>query len=591
MRPFLLGLASLLVAGVATAQNPPAGSAPRTQKAGYSDYEKETIAAALDQLGARIEPRPEGKTVEAVQLVRLEVIEKRDPAPRLLNLFHAVSQDYVIRREVLLHPGQPYRETLLDESARNLRRLSELSLVIGVPLQGSTPDSVRVLVITKDIWSLRLAYDMALSSGGLESLVITPTEINLAGTHHTVSGNFALTPLSYSLGAGYVVPRFGSSYVGASAQAAIVMNRERGEPEGTTGALAVTQPLTTSLMPWAWSASGKWTTNVLRRYVNARLASFDSPLTPGADAVPFEYKQRNLTVGAALTRSFGWRYKSDVSVGYELERRLYRSFDREGIDPVALDDFNARFVPTSDLRSAPYAQLHWYTTDFHRIVDFQTLALQEDYRLGHDVYLRVAPVLQTLGSTRNFVATYASAQYTLPLGDGIVRAGLQAITEGNGDGLADASLLGNLRIVTPRFGLGRVVFDAAAMNRYRNYLNTQTFLGGDTRLRGFPSNYLVGKDYVVYNLEYRSRPVSLFSVQLGAAVFYDVGDAARGFSELSPKQSAGVGLRALIPQLNRVVFRADLGFPLTRPLPAGVSPAAFFMSFEQAFGFGSLDPS
>jgi hemolysin activation/secretion protein len=132
------------------------------------------------------------------------------------------------------------------------------------------------------------------------------------------------------------------------------------------------------------------------------------------------------------------------------------------------------------------------------------------------------------------------------------------------------------------------VFDAGALNRYRNYLNRQSYLGGDSRLRGYPSTFFVGKDVIVYNLEFRSRPLQILSCQLGAAAFYDVGHVANGFSRLHPRQAVGVGFRVLFPQLDRVVFRGDVGFPLARPLDAGVPPFTVSIAFEQAFSVPSI---
>jgi hemolysin activation/secretion protein len=126
-------------------------------------------------------------------------------------------------------------------------------------------------------------------------------------------------------------------------------------------------------------------------------------------------------------------------------------------------------------------------------------------------------------------------------------------------------------------------------NRYRNYLNSRTFTGGDDRLRGYPSNFFFGKDTVFFNLEYRSRGIDIMKLQVGGVLFYDVGDAAQGFDMLRPKQSVGFGIRTLIPQLNRLVFRFDLAFPMNRGpfpetgIPTPVDPVGFFFAFDQAF--------
>jgi outer membrane protein assembly factor BamA len=116
-------------------------------------------------------------------------------------------------------------------------------------------------------------------------------------------------------------------------------------------------------------------------------------------------------------------------------------------------------------------------------------------------------------------------------------------------------------------------------------------LGGDNRLRGYPSNYFVGHSAVANNLEFRSRPVEILKLQLGGAAFYDVGGVWDGEESLDMSQSAGFGMRALFPQLDRVVFRVDVGFPLAKGgLPPGVSPMSFFASFEQAFPMPNIQP-
>src|SRR5205814_9253257 len=129
------------------------------------------------------DPAPEGKTIEGIDVVSYDVIEPRDPAPALLNALHVTTRRYVIEREVLLRPGDPYQGVLCDETARNLRGLPQLSLVLCTAIRAKTPGAVRVLVITKDVWSLRLGWDVVYVGNGLEALQLVPTETNLGGTH------------------------------------------------------------------------------------------------------------------------------------------------------------------------------------------------------------------------------------------------------------------------------------------------------------------------------------------------------------------------------------------------------------------------
>src|SRR5262249_9739234 len=156
-----------------------------------------------------------------------------------------------------------------------------------------------------------------------------------------------------------------------------------------------------------------------------------------------------------------------------------------------------------------------------------------------------------LGSSRNFLGTYAAAMYTVGVGDGLLRGSVESTIEAESKRLSDAWWEVELGAVTPRLGFGRFVFDGGLLSRYRNYLNRYSYLGGDGRLRGYPSNYFLGKDVLVYNVEFRSRPLEILSCQLGAAAFYDAGHAANGLENLRLRHSVGLGFRALLPQLDR----------------------------------------
>ena len=78
-------------------------------------------------------------------------------------------------------------------------------------------------------------------------------------------------------------------------------------------------------------------------------------------------------------------------------------------------------------------------------------------------------------------------------------------------------------------------------------------------------------------------------MQLGGAAFVDSGDAFEGFSDFRPKTSAGFGIRGLLPMFNRVVFRADWGFPLTTKYdPQDGFPGDLLITFQQAFPLPAL---
>jgi hypothetical protein len=556
---------------------------PHSLTGAYSPYEQQAIDEAEIGLGSRVDPSPEGKLIESIEFVRLEPIDPHDPLPAAIDVVHTTSRPWVLRRELVAREGQTWSTVVVDESARNLRKLPQLSLVVCVPMVGSAPDRVRLVVITKDVWSLYVDFDLAVTSGGLESLTLEPKESNVAGLQHTALGRFVLQPETLTLGASYHVPRLDGRWIDVLVDGNVVLNRANGEPEGMFGTATAGRPLVTSRTEWAWSTGTTFSNQLVRRYVNASVATF-TPSAPGATPIPWVYRERTFAQDAKLTRSFGWETKNDVSVGAYFSHTRYVVPPDASFDPESVREFVSVATPTGEDRVGPFAQWHGYSNDYLRTFDLDTLGLQEDHRLGHDLWLRVYPVLRAVGSSRDLFGTYGGAAYAVPLGDGLARATLESTLETTAEGLSDASFKTALGVVTPRLGLGRIVLKATFLDRFENYLNVRTFIGGESLLRGYPSRYLSGKDYAAANLEYRTRSIELAAIHFGAALFYDVADAFDHVGDLDPKHSVGGGLRVVFPQIDRTVLRFDVGVPVSSaPLPSDVPPVSFFLAFQQAF--------
>lgn len=586
----------------ASAGDPKAPAAPKDNAkapenpllARYSPYERATINGALKEFKGKLEPSPEGKIIEHIRVLRLPVIEERDPAPNFLNWFHVVSRGYTITRELLMREGQPFRQVLVDETARNLRKLNQVSLVLCIALQGSSPDRVKLLLITKDVWSLRLNNNFRFASGRLEFFFLQPSEENVFGTHHAIAANLYMDLFTYSFGGRYTIPRIGGSYIRFLTDGNIILNRQTGKYEGSYGTFSYGQPLYTTRTPWAWGTTIQWRNEMFRRFcplgVGATSAcagdirGFDAKSTPQDDAIPFAYRSDIIAAQYSVTRSFGWIQKNNVSAGLEINRRKFTTPDLSAFNPSAVREFEQSALPISDTRIAPYFEYKSFSNHFHKVLNFNTLGLQEDLQTGHEVILRLAPVTQFLNSTRNFLSTFAAAKYSLPLADGLASAFVESVADFESERIPDASLEIGGQVTSPSLGIGRLVVDGRLLYRYRNYLNRQTTLGGNARLRGYPSQAFLGKDIVLGNIEFRSRPVEILSCQLGGAVFFDTGDAFSGFGDMSLKQSVGFGVRVLFPQLDRTVLRVDWGFPVTPGYrdPDGL-PGDIVITFRQAF--------
>jgi hypothetical protein len=573
-----LTLATLLL-GAATAS-----ADPRSLTGEYSPYEKRAIADAEAALHAAVDPSPEGKTIEQIVFVRLDPFDPHDPLPESVDAVHATSREEVLRHELVVREGQPYSKVAADESARNLRLLPPLSLVICIAMKGSRDDTVKLVVITKDVWSLYLDFNVDVTRGGLELLDLEPKETNVAGYQHKALARFVLQPESYSLGASYEIPRLEGRHLDLFLDGNVIINRATGEPEGTLGSASITAPLWSTKTEWAWTTGVSWLDDVNRTYQNAQVKQYAAS---DGTQVPWLYRERVVTEQAKLTRSYGWENKNDFSIGATLSRAEYYVPEGTSSDASAVAEFTSAKVPLGgqrvEARVFPFAQWHAYSNDFLRTFNLDTLSLQEDARLGHEAWLRVYPVTRALGSTRNVFGAYGGVMYGVAWKDGLARASFESTVESTPDGVSDASIHGQLGVATPSFGIGRLVMTATALDRIENYLNAQSSLGAESLLRGYPTRYFTGRDLVAANVEYRTRAVSLASIQFGGAAFYDVGDAVDAWKSFTPAHDVGLGLRVVFPQIDRAAFRFDFAVPVsTKPLPNGVDPFQFFFTFNQA---------
>ncbi len=587
------------------------GGEARASTQGYSQYERETIEDACRQLGLRLESAAEGRAVGAIHLVRLEVFERRDPMPRFLNVFHFRTLPGVIRSALLFREGEPFDSGRVAESARALRDRSQLSLVLIVPVRGQVRGTVDILVIVKDVWSLRLNWNAQMVNNTLSELVLQPSETNLAGTHTLLGGLFTLRPDTYTFGGFASQRNLDSSRLAISLDAGAITNRESGAVEGSFGSFYYGLPLYSLASRWGWLVTVNWRVEVDRLYNGARQAWFDgrdvddgtSCTAATIGCVPYEYRADLWSGVYELTRSYGVTFKTDVSVGAEVLKREYHALGSSVRDESTRERFERRALPVSDMRVSPFLQLRNFEGEFAQVLDYMTLGLQEDVQVGHDVVLRLYPASRSVASSRDLIGSRAAASYTVVPAHGVIRVAVTNEMQISAPGQSDARFTGRLHLATPPLGFGRFVADGMLSVKYADYLNRRVYLGGNGRLRGYLPDEFVGRDVISQNIEFRSRPFEVWSAQVGAALFYDAGDAVDGLRHLVMKHATGVGLRVLFPQLDRAVFRADWGIPLVDPMPSqhargaptsrtGFSqlPGQLYVSFEQAFGTPTVAP-
>ncbi len=543
-----------------------------------SELEERSVTRVLGPAPDR-DPAPEGKRIESVQIVRLPVFDEDDPVPDFVNALHAQTRQHVIRRELLFRDGDRYSGERVQETIRNLQLLPQFGVVVVVAVRSPNPDRVRVVVIVRDVWSLRANYSLEGRPTSINYLLLNLSEDNFLGTRTRVGGLFTLQPDRYSGGGLLVHPRVLGSKVDVAAQGRVFVNLESGKAEGSTGTLAVYRELLALSDKWAFLVGSGWLVE------QTRIFSDRVPYLTKS-GVPLAYHSSVVRGGAELTRSFGNWLKVDLTFGVELNRRKFEATRRPQDSAAAYAEFLRNDVPVSDTRLSPFVLLEHRTARYLATRDVETLALQESFALGPVAALRLYPAARSLGSSRDLLGSVAWVGYTAALKDGLLRGLVSSNIEATPDARQQASAQTALRVVSPRWGFARLVLDSALVSTYQNYLNRKLALGGDTRPRGYRSASLRGDSGFAASVEARSSSVNVWSARVGVVAFYDVGGAGRQVADIKLKQSVGAGVRILFPQVNRQVFRVDWAAPLSavdslhqaRPLPG-----AIYFTFGQAF--------
>lgn len=565
-----------------------------------SELEQRSVTRALGPNPDR-DDAPDGKRIQSVDIVRLKVFDDDDPVPDVFNVFHLQTRERVIRRELLFEVGQRYDTERIQETLRNLQVLPQFGVVVIVALRGNEPGQVKVVVIVRDVWSLRLGYQfqgtfassghvpveafgsqlgqLPLPAPRVNYLLVNPSETNFLGTRTQVGGIFTLQPDRYSVGALGLHPRIAGSKIDAYALGRVFVNLDTGKPEGSQGTLTVYRSLIALADKWAFLAGVAWDVEQTRVFNDRRQVLSEQ-------GIPLAYHTSIVRGGGEVTRSFGQQYKLNLTAGLELIRHDYEAPRAAGVSLEMQREFVRQELPVSDTRLSPFFQIEHKTTRFLATRDIETLSLQESYSLGQIVALRVYPAMRGVGSSRDLLGTSSWLSYTWPIGNGLLRVVGGSNIEQADESRHQASAQAALRFMSPRLGFARIVVDSAMVSTYQNYLNRKLILGGDTRPRGYVSSIFRGGSGLASTLELRTFAVNILSARVGAVAFYDLGGTGQDTKDITLHQSVGAGVRVLIPQVNRQVFRVDWAAPLTpgrSRIPDQPLPGSVFFTFGQAF--------
>ena len=527
-----------------------------------TSYEARLIAWGLELHGREVEPAPEGKRLEEVLVASENVFAPTDPYPLFLNLIHVRTREPVIRREVLLAAGDLWDTHRVAETERNLRRLFLLAVVKVVAVKGHD-GGVALLVVTKDKWSLRLSNAFTLIGSLLQFLQLQLIEVNFNGWGQQLAVNTTVRLDTFSVGQSFVERRLLSSrwYVGEAAS--LIFSRQTGALEGTAGSVAFGRPIITLDQEWGFLVEGTWNSRRRRVFRGASIWQLPYPDESSGETVPFVYDVRDFSGEATVTRSFGRALKVDVSASLGAYSRQYKPSLVTG---QKADWLNANYLPRSENATYATAYVRAFPADFEVLHNIDTFELSEDFQLGWVAQGGVRWAFPLPFAPSNFVELGASLRYRFYKADDLFTvtvAGAMRIRPGQE--LANRRFASEVSNYSPQFFGGRLVTRVLVDLKANDLDNRQLLLGGSTGLRGAYPEEFTGRNLVLANVEYRARPIELWSNWLGMVLFYDVGSAFDVV--LKPTHTVGIGFRLLLPQLNKEVIRVDFGFVFGGPIP------------------------
>jgi hypothetical protein len=564
----------------------------------FSSLEQRSIARVIGERGYVVDPLPWGKQIGHVVVVDEDVFAEKNWL-QFFNIFHYRSRPNRVREELTIQAGEVWDQTRVEESARRLHDPLYSSVVALLPIQTADPAQVDLLVVTRDLWSLRLNTQYTFQEGALTNLALSISENNFLGTRDVLAVGFTMDQGAIAIGPTFLDKDVLGSHINLNISASEIITRtadkifdpatnslvlDTADPagiedahklhsEGSAATISLSRPLWSLATDWGAGTSASYSNQIARSFTGVHGDAFELFTDPGS-GLPYEFRYQTWSVNANAVRQWGHAYKQALTLGYTVSDQrpsLLPSFAQ--IDPSLTSQFIADVFPRTELISQPYLTYSIYQPRYRILRNVQTYDLAEDLQVGPSASATLAQGLSALGGDFTFTRPTLSAGWTFLLGrDGFITpsAGASMRFEQaapNGWNSIDDSADVALHVATPNFPRFRVVGYAELDTEWHNTQNQYYSVGSDSGLRGynvaeFRSDRDSNARRFIGQIEMRTTPFALWVLRYGVVAFYEVGGAANTLSTVALYNDVGAGVRVLVPQLNRDVFRLDVALPL-----------------------------
>jgi hypothetical protein len=565
-------------------------------------YEAQRADLALRTGGYVREPLPAGKRITFVRFVREEVFVGEEllvpivlppEAPTWPNAFHWLTEESVVRRELLCQEGELYDAALIEESERNLRSLGILALARIEAVRGAKPDEVGLLVYTRDLWSLR--FETGFSGVG-EAYGVTAQliERNLFGRDKQLAVRLDSDTYAWSLGQVYLDGRVAGEELALTESFDVIFNHASGETEGSQGALTFGRPFYKLAQRFSWSLAASYSVSVVRMQKDTGIRAVRPVGTELVECDLGEprcyqsaWDQERGAVGASASYRVGTLYKQTYTLELGFSDAAVQPNDETLVEAGTREEAIERVLPRVRRQGYPKIGYSLWLPRYAVLENLSTFGQTESVRIGPELKASFAAPLEAFGSSTNSLVFSASAGYVWAHSNALLEASASAGTRLEEGRPGDQKLSLLARGATPPFMLGRLVASLHYEGQRRDTDRAYVTLGGDNGLRGYDASelFVKGGSRIRGSTEYRTLPLELSSVHIGGVLFYDVGGVYPRIERLRLHHAVGTGVRVLFPQFNRYPFRLDVGVPLDR----GGFAVGFSYGSDQAIALTATD--
>ena len=526
------------------------------------------VVAAADEQPASLKPEQleaDGVAIGEIVLDRQNIFDLSNPKEnnwiyRLANKWHVTTKDKVIRKQLLLLPGDLYSERLADESERLLRSNSYLYDASVTPVNRQE-DSVDLKVSTRDVWTLWPVLTVS-RSGGENKTTIGIEDINLLGRGQTFryerTDDVDRTADTFE----FKDRNLGSNWVSAHLSIADTS-------DGHSRFLSLLRPF--------YALDTRWSAGVTAFDDDRRTAFYEL----GDEVAEYQHAREQFTVFGGWSRGLrdGWVTRYTAGVVY----------DENVFTPVTAGTLPA-LVPADRKLVYPYFGIEFLQDRFEKTTNKNQIARTEDFFTGTQFSATLGWADAGLESDRDailYTATFAKGFGSLDSRAILLRAAARGRQE-SGD-TRNATLRVDARLYWKQSDKRAFYTTFKGIHGHALDADNVIVLGGDTGLRGYPLRYQTGDSRFLATVEQRYYwdwyPFRL--VRVGGAIFADVGrtwgTSPDGSGSDGWLRDVGIGLRFASTRTggNEKVFHLDLAFPLDGD--ASIDDVQILLESKRAF--------